>query len=1305
MLYVNAANVNLTDGAGQALSFRNRFKKYDTKISKPLTTATTFTVQPDPNNGGAFTDLCLCVGHDNTTTADVKATNDAMRTICKDISAYASKNGLTVLMPLVGTDLFKGSLCCLKRHLRDMHCHTIMQFYTKKIMQRYHDTPLCTHGGYVDMFETRTPKTITVNISPQQISPAFESIIYERLDDHMSEKIDDIIDYYMDKHDLDAANNPGILEYSAAPGHFAQQYNMLSLPGRYVTCHYKPGWAMKHAKADYTYNNVGDLIMQLKPVHLDNIDFVIDDDPINSQNVADKLQFQTFCLTKNIKSFFYKIMFDEKLYKELVDRLVFTSSYLHIFRNDGTRNVCGEQYIFISSTSGVEVHSEVFDPIVAQKLIDDESYKQQKNTRASCKCKLKLIPNTLLTAKVPKESITKLLQLLIDEDPVLSNSVKLELQELIFDDIDIEVHAVSGVGGSGKTMDVINSTCSNCTIVVSPYSRAKKDIQKIAKLGNNYANTHIAVINNRGHQHIRQIILDEVYVQNFTMIAIYKILWPDVKFYGTGDPKQITWADWDGTLIVPKIESKGYNLTTKRNPKSVTDLFAGYIPGIVSSSKTKDIVKYVPERTHPDKKDVGPHDTVITFTKNNKEFLSNLFGYNVFTAGESHGRTLERVHLCYTDIKQMPEEMRPRQLYTAISRVSRELVVYGINGDEDIKVTLQGSALERALDATDTPFHDTVEFIEKPLETAMFVEETIRIKPPAVDKAAIESVLQRIYVTSNNLPPDVVDLNPNSIPQDISKRKYNADVRFFESYDHIVHAKKLSQFRVYNRLYTNMSIKKAASTQLSRYAKRANKPLSASIEDRFMEGLETWLRPNYKTLAKLHRPTSDQIISKLCESLRVLQTKFPKVALEAFTDDEREFFAGFTHENHEQVRDYASSSKSARRGLIINDDVELKPIRDRRMLYLKNYVETMLDPLAPPSKYLDLENEFTTEFNYHKQVKFHMKQQPKNIMNPGFDAEDKAGQGVSAWTKMANIVCAGFIRCFDEILPLLLKDNVQLAYNSSDADLSTFFCKYADKINDRQYIKWVNDFGEFDCSQEQRGITVITKLYKLFGVSDAAANFMMSMRAKWTMTMTSKSPLNTSDPPIRAILEGVFQMHSGMIHTLGANTLYNMAALGLCFKFSGVICASFKGDDSFVLCRSVIERTDHGVPIWRMATFKMKTATPDIAEYIANIISPWGFIPDLMRRVSRILSKMYQKKDDWEQIKLSTADALSVINEENLEISMMFLEKFYINQGVPVNHHELTDIYFYLKQLVKSDTDVLGIPVDLLFLERFQHTI
>lgn len=333
------------------------------------------------------------------------------------------------------------------------------------------------------------------------------------------------------------------------------------------------------------------------------------------------------------------------------------------------------------------------------------------------------------------------------------------------------------------------------------------------------------------------------------------------------------------------------------------------------------------------------------------------------------------------------------------------------------------------------------------------------------------------------------------------------------------------------------------------------------------------------------------------------------------------------------------------------------------------------------NKLTELEKEWTDV--YHQLVDFHLKRQPKEIREPGYDVKFKAGQGVSAWSKLLNIVFSSVTRTYARVITKYLKDNVQLAYGKSDALIGEEFKKYSDYINSKNYQKLTCDFSEFDSSQEKQGILSSCMILKFMGFEKDTINFYMARRSNWTLINQDES----NNIPVKTLLDGKFMQHSGQPFTLDGNTMFNMSCMGMCFEITDLVFASFKGDDSYILAKKLEAIASGNHLLYDLLSYKLKYQFMNISEYIANIITPTGFFPDVLRRTSRILTKVYTASDDWEEIKKSTADALDVITcDEDLYTGASVAAHFYQQYKINLTEKDIIVMVNFLKQLIKNQT-------------------
>ena len=158
-------------------------------------------------------------------------------------------------------------------------------------------------------------------------------------------------------------------------------------------------------------------------------------------------------------------------------------------------------------------------------------------------------------------------------------------------------------------------------------------------------------------------------------------------------------------------------------------------------------------------------------------------------------------------------------------------------------------------------------------------------------------------------------------------------------------------------------------------------------------------------------------------------------------------------------------------------------------------------------------------------------------------------------------------------------------------------------------------------------------------------------------------------------------MTSGALFTLWGNTLVIMAIMGMCYKFKNIKFAMFKGDDSHIVCDNYSIRMLSNKAAADVMGHKLKIDTSRISEFIANIITPCGFYPDVIRRSARVIGRVVTNPDNWDEIRRSIDDSLNVIlNPNMLWIQHQIAGEYYRLHGVNITNEEVELLFRFLRR-------------------------
>lgn len=1225
-IYVNCANENLTDGAGQALDFANKFPGYKKNIKLPLEHRATSVMC-------GSVQLFLAVAYNNTHEFSYQKTHEAYHEIFQELEKLTKDTNKYVYLPLLGTALFKGNLCCFKTCFKKYDINAIMCFINHKQEIDYLNTKECKHGGFVPIVTSARSVQIR-NRFAQKVN--YDEIQDVPTADRMQNKYRDIL-----KHSL-TKDCVRIIELTAAPGHFYQTHKDDKSKIPFIPCVYKGKGALPWTKKDKAiyYDDITELEDMLSAI--DNTLLIYDFMPD-----VDTLKF----LLRFAQDNYLVVKVDPHDDDELQVKFntITNAGYgMDIFINEYSNYKSNELYVEIKQQ----------DDALTDQILDNETVMNTKSIMAEdamanheCGCLKQKQITSIINSDVTfhyKQNAEHYLDDVLQDiqrfdtsmDEVTKENVKTVLLNF---PKQVTIPVVNGAAGASKSKHALKDICVKCGIMVAPFNYVIQDVKK--KKNKPGMTFHVFLSKILKGKNFDYIYLDEVFAMPAMYISIIKNLQPNATIVGLGDSYQITDRDYngmDGEFDVVYRPGKKYIDVTNRMPEFICDFIRNYV-----DVKTTSIVDGKIEFDNLESiKDIpgGKHDVLLTFTQTVRDEFRKICACEVITVNGAQGQTHTNVHVYTPDLMEIRQE-RIRYIYTAASRATHRLILHGTEETNEQFMTIIGSPIERALESFDiTPAPAAVVELEPPKEKLH--TKVTSTKTTIVSQNAVEAILDRIFIPSNNAAVGVIDIKTDIIPETKSKKALKFTVDSMNAADVELQGKRFS-VKNYVRQYHPKNTNQVVQTAITRYTKEG-KHIDKKYVKMYLNGVEKFMRHGWKQRIAAKNKHEDQMAS-LADYLTELQKKYPK-------DKDLEIIQLIMNsEKHdEQLKHHTKAPKNI----------------------IKHLISSLVN--NQPNKISDLEKEWFEK--YHLLISFHLKRQPKQVLDKGYDALYKAGQGISAWSKLLNVVFSTVTRTFSREFKKEVNPNVQLSYGASDADISKHFTKYAKEFNSPNYTKLVADFSEFDSSQEKQGILSSLMILKACGFKQCVLDFYMFLRTQWTLFARG----NADEIPTQLFLNGEYMQHSGQPFTLDGNTLFNMACMGMCYDIKNLICAGFKGDDSIILCEDIKPSLDGERTCIDVCGYKIKAHKLKIAEYIANIILPSDgtFFPDVIRRVSRILSKIYTVDADWEEQRLSIADSMDVIfDDERLNYGAKIASYYYSQLNIHITPEEIIVLLNFLDTL------------------------
>lgn len=1237
-LYVNAANAHLTDGAGQAAAFADMFPGYSSIFKIPVVEC-----QIGFYNGNH---LAAAVAHDFRREADYQKVHNTYDNIFRALEQYADANDLKIMLPLIGTAIYGTPLCCFKTALsRRKQRRFRICFFNAKQKQDYDKTQSCRHGGYKELVYDVSSVTDTDDHVPDD--PRWYHLSNINDPNRMSNKYYDTVSFISDLYNKKNAKASKFIELAAAPGHFYKAHSDVKNDNPdlmdYITCVYEGPDAFPPTyikKPDYIYDDIAEFING--STFDQHAIFIYDNYPETRDLCWIALLFQKYrcsLITKTNAQKSAKWFFD-KLPAELS---------ISIFRNEGSNVTSSEIFIVLSNEFAAQHGNTRLD---RQKICDDICSTEMKE----CKCDLEAI-DVMINADINfryRNANTAI------------NNLKAHFLEALGKNLDIDIPSednitlpfINGAPGFRKTQHIIKNSCSVCSHLVSPFRAIVNDLNIGADKDSIKADTFVKCLDILKHKSYTRIFIDEAPAMSPMIVSAIKKLQPKAQIICMGDSNQIDYRNYDsleGSWNIKYREGKKFHNVTYRVPKNICDLFRAYVD-LESKNPDPGVVEWRPLGEFSKVK-VNKQTQAYVFTQEAMRNYSD--GTKIQTVNSVQGRTATEVHLYCDDVHLLRED-KVRYVYTAMSRVKHKLVMY-TDKPHEVFLSILGTPVERAMETFDVLPVNEIQVINEPAAPAKHsAANTLGLL--AVPQCVVEDILAKIYIPSNDVYTQVIEYKSDVIPPNLAGHRFKTQLGSVVSKSTTINGRRFG-IRTYQKSYHGSDQKQVVDCMLTRYAK-ADKKLNTKVQNMCYEAYNRWLVKDTEKIMR-RKLQAEGVYRYTVDYLIELQKKYP-------LDEELEILLSTTKQD----------------GVVPKGLIQIVKSKFGRKLQDNIYslIEAIID--GKNNKFDDLEKEWYE--SYHDKIQFHLKRQPKDVQEPGYDSVFKAGQGISAWSKMLNCVFSGFCRFYSANIKDCLKSNVQLAFGASDADLSTFFRKYAQQLNDTNKIKFMADISEFDSSQEEKAILASAMMLKGCGISSKVVDFYVQKRSKWSMVNLA----STHNETLATVLNGEWKQHSGQPFTLDGNTMYNMMLIGICYRFDDLTFASFKGDDSYICATRIQERFEGNKKVFELCGYKIKGFMVPIGEYIANIVLPNGkFFPDVVRRTSRMLSKIYTTKQDWAEIRKSIADCLDVIETDaDLHTGAECAARFYQFFGKKVTADEIILMVNFLKRMTTFE-DINDIPI------------
>lgn len=826
---------------------------------------------------------------------------------------------------------------------------------------------------------------------------------------------------------------------------------------------------------------------------------------------------------------------------------------------------------------------------------------------------------------------------------------------------DFTLLCLNGIGGSRKTQRVVNVYKVGTDMIVSPIRAQSDNLMPEGSLTKQGIYTYIVLIqylHRNPSVKVRHLYIDECFAMQPSAIAYYYAMHLNgrIKYiHLMGDSKQIGPYCKDHTKL--QFELTNYVTETHRLPQDVTRMLQTYIPNACTSSKVVNSYKAI--------KDLSNHavDVALAFTQDGKSYLASL-GYKSMTVNESQGMTFSKVLLYlddYCKVQTIDKTVAIRQVYVGASRHKDELLVYGKSSPElQVLLTVQGAPIDEIIEQACIPLVTEPQIIVEDVKRTWRGYSTNII----TNKESVIDVLMNLNVKKNFTHSADIRIEPLKLKQ-IDGTKMKISDGILHPTDVSISGGKLSDQRFVLPYYSKDSFG-TLNTQIARYATtRASR--APDHYEKLQGGLAKFIdMAKFKTLKLDNDNLTKHFVNYIIElqkKIKPASTDIGRVLNLPGTVRKRTAIGDLVYEENAMVDYYVLDESDENLELMPMSQLETLATRIGSIVNRKNTVD-MFD--------VDLMS------LRERMITFTMKKQDKHDPTGLKETTGKAGQGVSAWSKVLNLFFCAYSRYLTECVFKCAKPNVLLAFNKSDAELSTFFAQYKDQYTSEKYTNVNCDFSEMDTSHTKSMLELELELFGLLGVNHKIIDFYAKMRTEWCNLYQCSEGIS--------MLNGLYMQHSGQPLTITGNTILNMSVLGYAYRFQEMLYAAFKGDDSHIRAKKLTVVQGRKTAIYVEHGYKLKISYEKVSEFIANFVTPYGFFPDVVRRSVKAVSKVYENEESWEESRVNLKEVLSMVNTaDKYKIGIDCACIHYRDKGVAINEEQVGLLYQYLIQLSNTD--------------------
>lgn len=264
-----------------------------------------------------------------------------------------------------------------------------------------------------------------------------------------------------------------------------------------------------------------------------------------------------------------------------------------------------------------------------------------------------------------------------------------------------------------------------------------------------------------------------------------------------------------------------------------------------------------------------------------------------------------------------------------------------------------------------------------------------------------------------------------------------------------------------------------------------------------------------------------------------------------------------------------------------------------------------------------------------RRVMMHLKDIFKPSPKKTFD-ETKAGQGISAWNKSAQVVFGTCIRYFNAAFQKRLLPHVVFDNRLTSEQVMAMLKKAAERVP-HGAKNGVTDFTMFDAQQTEFTQAIEKAMLRRLGASDLLIELYYSLRKNYSIT----------GGPVQGTAGT--EKTSGEPGTLLFNSIVNVVLMNYLLRGEGPVALAMKGDDGYKRQANLTLNLTRMKEYEQFCRMTIKISYEDPAEFCGCVIGQGSMAPNLYRRLISIQGKSFKDYKAFADYQVSLRDWLKTI--------------------------------------------------------------